>query len=143
MGQRAKQNGLKGRQSPRVELCSGAGAGVVQALDSLRELQQGFANDIDALRTVEAGDLLGMRSVRVLKEKLDQAFALGRGCEVDCSGAERVSAAGVQVLLAFFSAMQSAGHPSRLLKPTVELLSALEDLGLSANANEWQRESTL
>jgi anti-anti-sigma regulatory factor len=143
MGQRAKQNGLKGGKTPRPELCSAPGAGVAEALDSLRELQQGFAKDIEALRTVEAGNLLGMRSVRALKEKLDQARALGSGCEVDCSSADRVSAAGVQVLLAFFSAMQSAGHPSRLLKPSVELLSALEDLGLRANADEWLRESTL
>jgi hypothetical protein len=47
----------------------------------------------------------------------------------------------LQVLLVFFGEMRSAGLPTRLTKPSIEMLSALEDLGFKTYANEWLGES--
>ena len=140
MGNAAQLSGLTGDRAERTEPQNDHDDGIAEVLNSLRQLQKGFASAAGPHPAVMAGECLGMRSVRVLKEKLDHVRAQGRGCEIDCSGAERVSTAGIQILLAFFNDMKAAGLPSRISNPSMELLTALEDLGLKANANDWFEE---
>jgi anti-anti-sigma regulatory factor len=115
--------------------------GISSVLSSLRKLQGDAGPDAPQVMVVPVGELLAMRSVKDLKSKLDVCRERGVSCEVDCSGASRVSTGGVQVLLAFFAMMKEAGLSARAVHPSLELLSALEDLGLREATINWFGEN--
>lgn len=115
--------------------------GISAVLSSLRKLQGDVDPDAPQVMVVPVGELLAMRSVKDLKNKLDACREQALACEVDCSGASRVSTGGVQVLLAFFAMMKEAGLSARAVHPSLELLSALEDLGLREAATDWFGEN--
>jgi anti-anti-sigma regulatory factor len=81
---------------------------------------------------------LDMAALGHLKEELISAGASASDIVVDGSEVEAVGTPAIQLILAAAKLFASEGRPFALQAPSPALLSAFDDLGLTAEAREWK-----
>jgi chemotaxis protein CheX len=81
--------------------------------------------------------VLGMREARPLKQALEEALAKGLPVILVAQPVERLSTACAQLLVAFAAAMEQAGLPLRLSRPSQAFLASLSELGLDPILKKW------
>lgn len=81
---------------------------------------------------------LDIRGARALKQSLADALAGGGPCILEAHAIEKASTVAMQLLMAFFAAMNRAGHPARLRAPSNALRAAAADLGLEGALHTWE-----
>jgi chemotaxis protein CheX len=84
--------------------------------------------------------VLGMREAQPLKDALQEALSKGLPLILDAHSIERLSTACAQILLAFAAAMEQAGLPFRLSRPSATFLAAFSALGLDPIIRTWTVE---
>jgi anti-anti-sigma regulatory factor len=84
--------------------------------------------------------VLGMREARPLKEALEEVLAKGLPVVLVAQLVERVSTACAQLLVAFAVAMEQAGLPLRLSRPSQAFLATFSELGLDPILKKWSVE---
>jgi anti-anti-sigma regulatory factor len=80
---------------------------------------------------------LDMVALAHLKEELITAGASASTIVVDGSEVEMVGTPAIQLILAAAKLFASEGRPFALQAPSPALMSAFDDLGLTAEAREW------
>lgn len=80
---------------------------------------------------------LDMAALAHLKEELISAGTSTSNIVVDGSEVEQVGTPAIQLILAAARLFASEGRPFALQAPSPALLTAFADLGLTAEAREW------
>ena len=111
---------------------------------SMRPRKQGGGSVGDDTTTqicVDCGNVLDIRSVRELKQKLVEALAAQGTISVEASQVRRADAAGVQLLAAFFRDARAAERRVEWKSTSESLQQAAQLLGLSEQLQlDAQRE---
>ncbi len=89
---------------------------------------------------VNLGSVLDLRRAERLKQALEQALVKGSQIRVDASSVERLSTACTQILIAATVAMEKAGIPFTLLRPSEAFIESFNDLGLHPVLKQWNIE---
>ncbi len=89
---------------------------------------------------VSLGSVLDLRRAERLKQALEKALVKGGEIKVDASAVERLSTACTQILIAAAVAMEKAGIPFTLLRPSEAFIESFNDLGLHSVLKQWNIE---
>lgn len=95
-----------------------------------------WSEDTDLVRLGLPADL-DLPMAQTLVDSLRHAFASARAIRIDAEAVERISTACVQALVAASNQSAENGVTFAIVQPSVVVVEACEDLGLSAWLKQW------